>query len=98
MVESPTTFAFLRQAAPEEPCSVVRWDSAVVWEVRSSSWDLESYPAVALCRFRPPWEEGKRRLKLYSAADQLGRLCSRVVDCPEKGLLQLFKGRRESVH
>lgn len=32
---------------------------------------LERYPAVALCRFRPPWEEGKRRLKLESAADQL---------------------------
>lgn len=49
---------------------------------------IESYPAVALCRFRPPWEEGKRRLKLYSAADQLGRLCGRlVVDCPKKGLL-----------
>jgi len=28
------------------------------------------YPTVASCRFRPPFEEGRRRLKLGSAADQ----------------------------
>lgn len=33
----PKTFAFLRRAAPEGPCSVAHWDSVVVWEVRSSS-------------------------------------------------------------
>jgi hypothetical protein len=32
---------------------------------------LVCYPTVAWCQFRPPLEEGKRRLKLESAADQL---------------------------
>lgn len=32
---------------------------------------LVCYPTVAFCRLQPPLEEGRRRLKLETAADQL---------------------------